>query len=74
MKKFNILAEEATVSSWLSKRRFLFRIVDKAYVEIQQPAAGQSKDDFLDKVVGRSVCCVASAYTSVIFMSKSVCR
>ena len=57
LKKNRILPDGMSATSWVNKRRFMFRIVHIAqsnYVELQQPAPDESRDAFLDKVCADS--------------------
>lgn len=50
LRKKGLLHEGEKLSNWILRRSFLFRIVNTHYVELQQPAAQEDPDAFLDKV------------------------
>ena len=50
LRKNKMVADGTSVGQWLSKRKFLFRLVDTNYVELVQPYPNEDKEAFMDKV------------------------
>lgn len=65
LKRNNWLPEGTTVTMWLQKRSFLFRIVDMHYVEMQRPGPKEDKEAFLDRVWPALMCCTGSSWMDI---------